>query len=125
MRDNGLPDFEDPDTSDGGLRIGLPAGTDKQKVDAAQLACQKYLPNGGKPPKADPADLEKQRQFSQCMRDNGIGEFPDPSAEGGINIEMRPGSAMDPANPRFKEAEKACAKYQPASPGEPRTESTR
>src|SRR5687768_3611692 len=54
MRDNGVPNFPDPEVSDeGAVRMALPEGTDPEKVDAAQQKCKQYLPNGGEPMKAD------------------------------------------------------------------------
>jgi hypothetical protein len=62
---------------------------------------------GGQPlQKPDPAKLEK---FSQCMRANGVSDFPDPSG-GGLSIQIHPGSDLDPRNPAFQEASKLCAK---------------
>lgn len=62
---------------------------------------------GGKPPqKPDPAKLEK---FSQCMRANGIADFPDPSGSG-LQLQASAGSDLDPNNPTFKNASKTCAK---------------
>jgi hypothetical protein len=75
--------------------------------------CQAYLTaastalRGGQPlQKPDPAKLEK---FSQCMRANGIPDFPDPSG-GGLQINSSAGSDLNPNNPTFQNASKLCAK---------------
>jgi len=54
--------------------------------------------------------------FAKCIRDKGI-DFPDPHAGGGpvrISPDVRDGqpsgSGPDPSDPKFQEAEKACAK---------------
>src|SRR3954453_13737534 len=69
MREHGI-DMPDPEVDDQGrtkVQIGGGGNTgggnppDKNKVDAAQRECQQYLPNGGDPPKMDPADVEKMR----------------------------------------------------------------
>jgi hypothetical protein len=114
MRDNGVPDFADPKFSDGGgMSIDAPEGADPQKVDAAMRTCKQYLPNGGEPAKADPQRAEQNRKFAKCMRDNGVTNFPDPGADGGIQINGNdPG--MNPDDPKFKAAQTACAQYQPA-----------
>jgi hypothetical protein len=120
MRENGVPNFPDPKANDGGgLGIDVPDGTDPQKVDAAMQKCKQYLPNGGEPPKVDPQRAEQNRKLAKCMRDNGVANFPDPGADGGIQINGNdPG--MDINDPKFQAAQKACAQYQPsggATPG--------
>ena len=56
-------------------------------------------------------------KFSQCMRQHGISDFPDPDSQGHMQIRITPGSDMDPNNPQFKAAQKACAKYQERAVG--------
>lgn len=115
MRENGV-DMPDPEIDNGRVRIRAPEGADPQKVQAAMEKCKQYLPNGGERPRGNPEMTEQLRKYAQCMRDNGIPEFPDPSADGGIQIQGSPGSHMNPDDPVFKAAEEACAKYQPAPP---------
>jgi hypothetical protein len=113
MRDNGVPNFPDPEFSDGGgMSINVPDGSDPQKVDAAMKLCKQYLPNGGEPPKADPQAAERNRKFAKCMRDNGLANFPDPGADGGIQMNGND-PEMNPDSPKFQAAQKACAQYQP------------
>ena len=60
------------------------------------------------------ADYEKAVKFSQCMRDNGVAEFPDPDASGGLTIDgVLNGSSLDPSTPAWKEAIGACKDRQP------------
>jgi hypothetical protein len=119
MRDNGVPNFPDPKTGDGGgMSIDIPEGADAKKVDAAMQTCKRYLPNGGEPQKMDPQQLEQLRKFAQCMRDNGIKNFPDPTDQG-IQINGNT-SGIDPNDPKVQAAQKACDKYAPAPrSGEP------
>ena len=113
MRANGLPWFKDPEPDQKGIRISVPAGTDKAKVDAAMKICRQYLPNGGEPPKLDPAAIAKLREFSKCMRANGVPDFPDPKADGGIEIREGAGVDIDPESESFRNAERACEQYRP------------
>jgi hypothetical protein len=54
-------------------------------------------------------------KFSECMRDNGVTEFPDPDASGGLTIDgVLNGSSLDPNSPAWKEAIGACRDLQPA-----------
>jgi hypothetical protein len=62
---------------------------------------------GGAPiEKPDPAKLEK---FFQCMRANGIPDFPDPTGNG-LAIHLGSSSDLDPNNPIFQSAQKLCGK---------------
>jgi hypothetical protein len=118
MRDNGVPEFPDPDFNDGGgVSLSLPDVTVRSTVDAANAKCKQYLPNGGEPGRMDPEQLEKMRAFAQCMREHGLPSFPDPSDEGlAINGNEHP--ELNPNNPTFKAAEEACRQYAPGPPGD-------
>jgi hypothetical protein len=125
MRENGIPDFPDPDfTDDGrGVSLRMPEGVDRQKVEAANEQCRQYMPNGGEPGQVDPQALERLRKFAQCMRDNGFPDFPDPGA-GGLMINGNEHPEWSPDNPDFVAAQKACEQYAPGPPGEgPATQS--
>jgi hypothetical protein len=53
-------------------------------------------------------------KFSECMRDNGVSEFPDPDASGQLTIDgVLNGSSLDPSTPAWKEAIGACKDLQP------------
>ena len=54
---------------------------------------------------------QKALKFSDCMRSNGITNFPDPTSGGGIDISSS--SGIDPQSPQFQAAQKACRKYFP------------
>jgi hypothetical protein len=119
MRDNGVPNFPDPKFgAGGGVGISVPDGTDPQKADAAMQKCKQYMPNGGEPPKLDEQRLAQLRKLAQCMRDNGVSNFPDPT-DNGIQANGNT-SGIDPTDPKFEAAMKVCNKYGPPPPsGEP------
>ncbi|HMJ36280.1 MAG TPA: hypothetical protein VK501_20430 [Baekduia sp.] len=52
-------------------------------------------------------------KYSQCMREHGIKEFPDPQ-NGRLTLRAGPGSGLNPDSPAFKAAEKACQSLAPA-----------
>ena len=54
-------------------------------------------------------------KFSACMRTHGVTNFPDPSAGGGIKINV--GSGINPFSPAFKVAQTACRKLLPGPLG--------
>jgi hypothetical protein len=108
MRSHGVVDFPEP-SSNGTILI---SGTVSQspQYPAADETCHKLLPNGGVPTAAQQArSLAQLLKVSVCMRAHGISDFPDPTANG-IQIPIRPGmpSDLDPNNPRFQSADKAC-----------------
>ena len=111
MREQGLTWFPDPNP-DGRTAIITPKGTDPKKVQAAQAACKKYEPAGPANGKPDPQAMEKIRQMAKCMRANGVPNFPDPNADGGIDLDIKK-LGMGPGDPTFDKAQTACAKYLP------------
>jgi hypothetical protein len=116
MRAHGLPWFPDPD-SGGRLTVRTPAGVDRKKVDAAQRACAVFAPDAG--PGADKptaAEMEQLRQVSRCMRAHGIANFPDPTANGAIQID-RDKLGTGPGDPAFDKAQQACDKSLPKVTG--------
>jgi hypothetical protein len=115
MRENGIPDFPDPEVGDSGeFRLQLPQGYPKEKIDKAQETCKKLLPNGGEPPKADPERLEQMRKYAQCMRASGVPKFPDPGDSG---FQIDGNEVGDPNSPAFKAAEEKCRSIMPDAPG--------
>jgi len=67
------------------------------------------LPGHAATPSPSPDLRAAALKFSQCMRDHGITNFPDPDANGGIAISGGPG--MDPTSQTFQDAQNACQKY--------------
>jgi len=60
------------------------------------------------------ADYENAVKFAECMRDNGVSEFPDPDASGGLTIDgVVNGSSIDPSSPAWQNAIAACKDLQP------------
>jgi hypothetical protein len=60
------------------------------------------------------ANQTKAMKFSECMRENGVNEFPDPEASGELTIDgVLNGSSLDPSAPAWKEASSACKDLQP------------
>jgi hypothetical protein len=56
----------------------------------------------------------KAMKFSECMRDNGVSEFPDPDASGELTVDgVLNGSSLDPTTPAWKEAIATCKDLQP------------
>jgi hypothetical protein len=117
MRENGVPDFEDPKVDENGELdgLGLPKGVDLETAEAARDKCQKYLPNGGAAEEMNPEGVAKIRAYAKCMRDNGMPDFPDPDSDGRIRFES--GKTPDPDSPELKAADEKCKHNMPGGGG--------
>jgi hypothetical protein len=61
------------------------------------------------------ATAQKAVRFAECMRSNGIGNFPDPSASGDFTIDaIANGSSLNTSTPAFTQAISACKHLEPA-----------
>lgn len=113
MRSHGVPNFPDPNPD------GRPLAVDAQQLgvsdslyQAAEQACQKFLPTSGSLPQLThqcllygdcPASLVQQllnleRRYAQCMRSHGLPNWPDPSisAKGGRPVFDLSHAGIDP-----------------------------
>jgi hypothetical protein len=57
---------------------------------------------------------------ARCMRAHGISNFPDPDANGNLQLNADAGSDLDPNNPRFKAADSACKSLLPPRKAPPK-----
>jgi hypothetical protein len=120
MRSHGVPNFPDPTIgSGGGFGFTLPQGIDPRspQFQAADHACKSQLPGRQMSPAQRQQATAAALRMSQCMRAHGITDFPDPNSQGGIGIQVTPGSDLDPNNPQFKAASAACQHLLPRPPG--------
>jgi hypothetical protein len=109
MRKHGITNFPDPN-GQGVIAIHSGMGIDpgSPAFRSARTICDKLLPNGGQPTAAQIAQQQqKLLAFSACMRAHGLKDFPDPS-NGGLQIQVHPGSDLDSGNPTFQKAQQAC-----------------
>ena len=116
MRAHGIKDFPDPG-SDGDIQLNAGPDSDLSgpKFQAADSACKSLLPNHA----VAPANLKAASlKYAKCMRANGIADFPDPKADGRLQLQATPGGDLDPNNPTFKSANDACKQYLPAGSGD-------
>jgi hypothetical protein len=129
MRTHGVPEFPEP--TEGHLLIhrsshdGKATGINPQssQFQAAQKACGKLLPEGGKPSPAQQAKAQEDAlEFSQCMRSHGVPNFPDPTfSDGATKMTLKAGgpNGIDPNSPRFRAAQKTCQSLRPGPHGGP------
>ena len=83
MRENGVTEFPDPDAS-GELTIdGIVNGSSLDPSTPAWkeaiAACKDQQPPGFTGRKRSPEQQEAALEFAQCIRDNGVKDFPDPA----------------------------------------------
>jgi hypothetical protein len=124
MRDNGITDFPDPERNgENGIGLSLPEGTDPQDEDfkAAEEACKDLMPGPEEGATIDPEVYEALLDYSECMRENGVENFPDPEPGGGIM--MNGDMGFDPQSEEFQAADEACADLRPERGGEPGADS--
>ncbi|MEU0598905.1 hypothetical protein ABZ484_11705 [Streptomyces sp. NPDC006393] len=67
--------------------------------------------SGGKASPSPTSPQDRALAYAQCMRDNGVANFPDPSDGGSIKI--GPGDGLDPNSSEFKKAREACQDLSP------------
>ena len=76
MRENGVGDFPDPNASGEFPSFGISVSPAEWKK--ALGACKALQPPGSLSAKLSPEQLSTARKFAQCMRENGVKDFPDP-----------------------------------------------
>jgi hypothetical protein len=122
MRDHGVRDFPDPDSSG---NFNLSGGGDLNPTNptyqAATQACRSLGSAGkGSEPALSPPQIAAIVEFARCMRDHQITNYPDPDSFGHI-----PGIrhfGIDPDGPQFQAAVDACEHYTRGIPGWPAQE---
>jgi len=91
-------------TNQGGQGNSGPGQFCRAYLTAAQTALR-----AGQPPPKPPSTAEALK-FSECMRANGIPDFPDPTPGQGISLNVGAGGDLNPNNPTFQTASNLCVK---------------
>lgn len=105
MRSHGITDFPDPNAQGG---FSAPNGMDVNSAQyaAANNAC-KSLDGSATPPPYNPATVAALVKYADCMRAHGLSWFPDPNAQGHLDVSFPKGTG--PGNPQYTAANKACS----------------
>ena len=86
MRKNGVREFPDPDASGAltidGVANGSSLDTSSAAFKQAISACKDLQPPGFTGGKRSPEQQQAALKFAQCIRDNGVKDFPDPTPDG-------------------------------------------
>jgi hypothetical protein len=106
MRDHGV-EMEDPDPATGIPQFsGGAAATETPEFESAMEACQDLLPEGGIRGETGEDNLDELQAFAECMRENGMPDFPDPQP--GENGVFGSDETIDRNSPAFQAASEAC-----------------
>jgi hypothetical protein len=112
MRANGVRGFPDPDAS-GTLTIdGIANGTsldpNSATFEQAIAACKDLEPPGFTGHKRSAQEQEAALEFAQCIRDNGVKDFPDPTEDSPLVDTRRIPSAAGDGISRINAAMQKC-----------------
>jgi hypothetical protein len=123
MRQNGVPDYPDPDSS-GQIPKRTPPqlGVSPSRLQAAETACQHLLPGGGQLTQAQIQQRDQQewarfRDFTRCMRSHGVTDWPGPTPypqnQARPIFDLQPGDGpqpvgIDPNSPQISPKVRAC-----------------
>lgn len=117
MRDNGVPGFPDPNSS-GEFAITsdtLGVSLESEQYLDAEQTCAPLLPLRNTDPEQQEADYQARLAYAQCLRDEGVTDFPDPPAPtDGPHVESNSagseqgGPDVDLDSAQFQAAHAAC-----------------
>ena len=120
MRANGVSAFPDPDAS-GALTIdavanGSALNTNSAGFKHALSACKDLEPSGFTGNQRTPQEQKAALEFAQCIRDNGVRDFPDPSKTDPLVDTNRTPSAATPGGMTILNAAmRKCGQYAAAA----------
>jgi hypothetical protein len=105
MRANGVKQFPDPDASGtytiDGIANGSSLDTNSAAFKQAITACKDLQPAGFTGHKRTAQEQENAIKFAQCIRDNGVKDFPDPAPDAPLIDTDRIPSAAGRAGPNI------------------------
>ncbi|MDA0564785.1 hypothetical protein LG943_10685 [Streptomonospora sp. S1-112] len=109
MREHGVP-MEDPEPGEGvRIQMGPDSGVDQETMDAAMRECEEYRMGGDAMGGPDPEMQEAAQAFAECMREEGVEDYPDPDPD-------MPGIKITPelkADPELEAAMETCREHLP------------
>ena len=114
IRTNGVSEFPDPDAS-GQFAYGIPSYSSPLNPSSAAWqhaigACKNLEPAEFMPTSFTPTQLSARLKFAQCVRANGVPDFPDPTATGPL-VDVSNGSSI----PGLHATIQKCIRLNPAA----------
>ena len=120
IRAHGVPGFPDPNAQ-GMFDVGGNSGIDPSspQFQAAEKKCQSLEPPGWQPTPQQTAKIYQQASaFAECMRGQGIRDFPNPTLSNGVvTLNVRGHGDLDFSSSFFQNALKSCRNSFPPGPG--------
>jgi len=116
MRANGVKEFPDPDASGtltiDGIANGSQVDTNGAAFTQAIAACKDLQPAGFVGHTRTAQEQENALKFAQCIRDNGVQDFPDPTPDSPlIDTTRMPGNPDGQRIPGLREAMAKCRDF--------------
>jgi hypothetical protein len=113
MRDHGVAAFPDPDASGqltiDGVANGTSVNPDSAAFKKAIAACKDLQPSGFMGHKRSGSQQSAALKFAECMRKNGVKDFPDPAAgEPLVNTNRIPSSGTEAGMTILNAAMRTC-----------------
>jgi hypothetical protein len=110
MRAEGVPEFPDPQQADGGVRMDAgEVDTNSPEFQSAMEACRDKAPQAqGQGQGGEALDPTKVAAWAECIRKNGVPNFPDPEINGGQMALDFAGAGLRMSDPAFQKARSAC-----------------
>jgi hypothetical protein len=120
MRNNGVSEFPDPNTSGAFTIDGVLNGSSLDPNSAAWTtaigACKDLEPPGFTGTKVTPQQRTARLKFAQCVRDNGVPDFPDPTPNGPlVDTNRIPSAATTDGMSILNAAMQKCGQYASAA----------
>jgi hypothetical protein len=120
MRANGVSAFPDPDASGeltiDGIANGSSVDTSSAAFEQALSACKDLEPPGFTGTKTTPQQRTARLEFAQCVRDNGVPDFPDPTPDGPlVDTNRIPSTATPGGMSILNAAMQKCGQYASAA----------
>ena len=114
LRANGVSDFPDPNASGEFPSYGVSVSPAVWRKAVA--ACKALQPPGTLSAKLTPAQESAALEFAQCIRDNGVKDFPDPAkAEPLVDTNRIPSAATPGGMSTLQAAMQKCGRYASAA----------
>jgi hypothetical protein len=120
MRANGVSAFPDPNASGeltiDGIANGSTVDTSSATFEQALSACKDLEPPGFTGAKVTPQQRTARLEFAQCVRDNGVPDFPDPTPNGPlVDTNRIPSAALTGGMSILNAAMQKCGRYASAA----------
>lgn len=107
VRSHGIPNFPDPGTT-AAYHFIAQLNPSAPAVESAQNACAKYGSALAPPTRPSTSQMRALVKLSQCMRDHGVPNFPDPTGNNAETYQLIARLGINPKTPAFGHAAAAC-----------------